>query len=115
MHELGLMQSILDIAEEYARREGASSIREIGLRVGALSGVEPAALEFAFEAARPGTLAQQARLKIDWVPLEAFCPDCGVEFAVDNPFGIALCPSCQQAVAASSRGTELEVSYLEVE
>lgn len=115
MHELGLMQSILDIAEEYARREGASSIRKIGLRVGAMSGVEAAALEFAFEAAKPGTPAQQARLEVDWVALVAFCPDCRVEFEVDNPFGIALCPACQQAVAASRQGTELEVSYLEVE
>jgi len=114
VHELGLMQSVLEIAEGYARREGARAIREIGLRVGALSGVEPAALEFAFEAAKQGTLAEQARLAVQWVPLVAFCEACTVEFAVDSPFGIALCPLCDEPAAALKRGQELEVEYLEV-
>lgn len=114
MHELGLVRSILEIAEAYARREGAQAIREIGLKVGALSGVEPSALEFAFEAAKQNTLAQQARLAVQWVPLVAFCEECGVEFEVKSPFGIALCPVCHQAVASHTQGHELEVDYLEV-
>ncbi|MGK0619852.1 hydrogenase maturation nickel metallochaperone HypA [Meiothermus cerbereus] len=115
MHELGLVKSILEIAEAYARREGARAIREIGLRVGALSGVEKEALEFAFEAAKQGTLAQQARLAVQWVPLLAFCDGCKKEFEVASPFGIALCPGCHQPTATLEQGLELEVDYLEVE
>ncbi len=114
MHELGLVQSILDIAETYARREGASAIREIGLKVGAMSGVEKAALEFAFEATKQGTLAEQARLAVHWVPLVAFCEECEVGFEVKSPFGIALCPVCNEAIATLQQGQELEVDYLEV-
>ena len=40
----------------------------IRLRIGALSGVVPEALEFAFEALRPGTLAEKAELAIESVP-----------------------------------------------
>lgn len=114
MHELGLVKSILDIAEAYARREGVSAIREIGLKVGALSGVEKSALEFAFEATKQGTLAEQARLAVQWVPLVAFCEECEVEFEVESPFGIALCPVCNEAIGTLEQGQELEVDYLEV-
>jgi len=114
MHELSLMQAVLEIAQESARREGARAIKTIGLRVGALSGVQKEALEFAFEAARADTLAAGARLEVEWVPLVAFCQGCGAEFEVDNPFGIALCPLCGEPVAALTSGEELQVTYLDV-
>lgn len=114
MHELGIMQRVLEIAEEYAGREGATAIREIGMKVGVLGGVEREALEFAFEAAKAGTLAHQARLNIQWMPLVAFCEECEVEFEVDIPFGIALCPICQEPIGTLEHGQELEVEYLEV-
>ncbi|WP_337868192.1 hydrogenase maturation nickel metallochaperone HypA [Meiothermus sp.] len=114
MHELGLVQRILEIAEAYARREGARAIRLIGLKVGALSGVEKSALEFVFEAAKQGTLAEKARLAVNWVPPVSFCKGCNVEFEVDNPFGIALCPLCNEPSATLRQGQELEVEYLEV-
>jgi len=114
VHELGLMQSILEIAEEYARREGAQTIREIGLKVGALSGVEVAALEFAFEAAKQGTMAEKARLVVQWIPVVAFCEECNLKFEVDSPFAIALCPVCTEATATLEQGQELQVDYLEV-
>lgn len=114
MHELSLMNSILDIAQEHAQREQARSIRTIALRVGALSGVDPQALEFAFEAARIGTMAQEARLEVEYVPLVAYCQPCDQEFGVDSPFAIALCPFCGEPTAVLRQGEELEVKYLEV-
>lgn len=114
MHELGIIQRVLEIAEEHATREGATAIREIGLRVGALGGVEPQALKFAFEASKVGTLAQQAVLNIQWLPLMAFCEECEVEFEVDSPYSIARCPICHEPTANLEKGQELEVEYLEV-
>jgi hydrogenase nickel incorporation protein HypA/HybF len=65
MHEAGLMQSALDLAADHARRAGAGNIRRVVLRVGALSGVEPDALRFAFEAMAPGTPAAGAVLELE--------------------------------------------------
>ena len=64
MHESGLMQSA-DLAADYARRAGAGDIRRVVLRVGALSGVEPDALRFAFESLAPGTPAAGAALELE--------------------------------------------------
>lgn len=114
MHELGIAVRILEIAEEAARREHANAIERIGLRVGAMSGVEPEALAFAFTAARAGTLAERAALEIEVVPLTCRCARCGLEFTVENAFGIALCPQCSEVSSDARRGSELEVSFLEV-
>ena len=57
MHEVGVMQSALEIALEQAGRQGASRIDCIALRVGPLSGVVPEALEFAFDVVARGTIA----------------------------------------------------------
>jgi len=59
MHELSIMQSALDQVLEKARQAGASRVHAIRLRIGALSGVVPDALQFAFEALADGTPAQR--------------------------------------------------------
>ncbi len=114
MHELSLVSNILEIAETSAIHEGASAICTIALRVGAYSSVDVGALEYAFEAAKHGTMAQNARLELEVVSVRAFCETCKLEFELDQPFGIALCPKCQQPSAAIGRGEELEVRWLEV-
>jgi hydrogenase nickel incorporation protein HypA/HybF len=114
MHELSLVSNILEIAETCAMHEGASAIRVVSLRVGANSGVVPEALELAFEVARQGTLAQDARLEVEYVPLCAFCDLCALEFDVLDRYGIAVCPSCHRTVSKFVRGEELEVRSLEV-
>ncbi len=60
MHELSIMQSALSLALDQARQAGAARVHTIRLRIGALSGVVPDALEFAFEALTPGTMAEGA-------------------------------------------------------
>ena len=112
MHELSLAINILEIAEDHARQAGASSIGAVVLRVGALSGVEPSALELAFQVAQQGTMAHQARLEVECVAGRAMCERCGLEFDVDA--GLALCPTCGQPSATFIRGRELEVRSLEV-
>lgn len=114
MHELSLVTSILEIAEAAARREGARTIRTVALRVGAFAGVDPGALEFAFEVAREGTMAERARLEIEIVPSHARCEGCDLSFELDNPFGLALCPRCGSSSTLVERGEELEVQFLEV-
>jgi hydrogenase nickel incorporation protein HypA/HybF len=113
MHEVGLMQDALEIAETWARRSGAARIHRVGMRVGIQSGVVPEALEFAFEALAPGTMAEGARLDIEPVPVVCHCAACESEFVPEGPFYI--CPLCGGLSADVRAGRELEVATLEVE
>jgi hydrogenase nickel incorporation protein HypA/HybF len=114
MHELSLAQTVVEIAEEAAKREGAERIEAIALRVGALAGVVPEALEFAFEVAKRGTLADNARLEVRYLPLVCYCARCGLEFEVEDDHAVALCPFCDELSDDIRQGQELDVAYVEV-
>ena len=113
MHELSIMQSALSLALDQARQAGAGRVHTITLRIGALSGVVPDALEFAFEALTPGTLAEGARLAIEPVPARFWCATCTREFQSDDMF--AECPDCHSLSGELRAGREMELASLEID
>ncbi|HVV72440.1 MAG TPA: hydrogenase maturation nickel metallochaperone HypA [Verrucomicrobiae bacterium] len=113
MHELSIMDSALTMVLERARQAGARQVHEVRLRIGALSGVVPEALEFAFEALVPGTEAEHARLTIEDVPARFWCATCQSEFKSDDM--LAECPDCHRPSADLRAGREMEVASMEIE
>jgi hydrogenase nickel incorporation protein HypA/HybF len=113
MHELSIMDSALTLALEQAQKAGASRVHMIRLRIGALSGVVPEALQFAFEALAPGTAAEGGQLAIEHVPARFWCAACAHEFQSDDMF--SECPDCHQPSGELRAGREMEVASLEIE
>ncbi len=113
MHELSIMESALSLALDQAKQAGAHKVHWIRLRIGRLSGVIPDALEFAFEALTPGTMAEGADLKIEDVPARFWCQGCGREFEADDLF--AECPQCGKPSADLRSGRELELAAVEID
>jgi hydrogenase nickel incorporation protein HypA/HybF len=112
MHEASLMCEVFEIAFQTMRRQGATRLHRITLRVGVLAGVVPEALQFAFAAMKADTPASGAELEIHWLPVRLYCPACDVEFASeDYP---DLCPRCGSAHTAVRQGQELDVVSLEM-
>jgi hydrogenase nickel incorporation protein HypA/HybF len=114
MHEFSLIMSMLDLAEDAARAEGARRITRIHLEIGALAGVVPEALEFAFSGARQGTLAAEASLDVTYLPAIAYCSACEATFELDNRWGIAMCPICDTLSADLRQGRELRLADVTV-
>jgi hydrogenase nickel incorporation protein HypA/HybF len=113
MHELGIAQAALEQALEQARQADARQIARIGLRVGVLSGVDPDALQFAFEAILAGTPADGAVIEIASVAAIAHCAPCGRDFTAEaDP--VCECPVCGQPSVDFKQGRELELTRLEV-
>ena len=113
MHELSLTQSLVEIAEEHARRAGGTVIRTITVAVGELSGAIPEALEFAFDVCSQGTLAQGAKLILRLVPGHGRCAACGAE--ADSHDLTAVCPACGALAFELDAGSELRVLELEID
>jgi len=107
------MESALELALEQARKAGASRLHVVRLRVGALSGVVPEALQFAFEGLAPGTLAEGGQLAIEAVPARFWCGACAREFQADDM--LAECPECHRPSGELRAGRELELAALEIE
>ena len=106
------MQSTLSLAVKQAQANGGSRIHRLRMRVGAMSGVVPEALEFSFEALRMETMADGAVLEIEQVPAASWCAHCQAEFPSADL--IFECPQCQQPSAELRRGTELELVNIEI-
>ncbi len=112
MHELSLCQALLDQAEAIARREGAIRVDLIRLRVGPLAGVVAELLATAFELARAGTLAAEAGLVIEELPVRVRCSSCGAETgATPNRL---LCGQCGDFRTRLISGDELVLASLEL-
>lgn len=112
MHEVGLMTQALDLAAALASERGARTIHRMVLRVGACSGVDADALRLAFDAASPGTLAEQAALEIEEVATRCWCAACRDEF--EPATACYRCPRCGAVSSEVRRGDELELATLEV-
>jgi hydrogenase nickel incorporation protein HypA/HybF len=110
MHEASIMQNVFDIALARLPSSAARLVR-VRLRVGALAGVVPEALAFAFEAMKPETPAAQAVLEIEQAPARLACGDCGLEFAPD--VFPAACPGCGSWATQVRQGQELDLLLVE--
>ena len=76
MHEVSLLESMLEIIREHAVRHQARRVHRVTLHVGDLSGVVPEALRFAFEVVTHGTIAENADLETVRVPVLCRCLNC---------------------------------------
>jgi hydrogenase nickel incorporation protein HypA/HybF len=110
VHELSIAEAIVAIAERHA---GGRTVTKVEVRVGHLRQVVPAALEFAFELVRQGTVLDGAELELEQVPARGRCRDCGVETTMAG-FPLA-CSACGGVDVELLAGEELQVESLELE
>jgi hydrogenase nickel incorporation protein HypA/HybF len=112
MHELSICQALLDQVEEIAGQHGATRVDRILLRVGPLSGLEPALLQSAYGIAAAGTIAESAELVIEPAPVRVECLDCGSDS--DAAPNRLLCAACGGFRTRLLSGDELLLAKLEM-
>ena len=112
MHELSLCRAVLKLVEPIARQHEAPVTRVV-LRVGALSGAEPALLLRAFPIAAAGSCAEGAELAIETGPIRVRCLDCGVES--DASVNRLTCPKCGAVRTQVIGGDELDLLRVELQ
>jgi hydrogenase nickel incorporation protein HypA/HybF len=95
MHELPVIESILNIVLKHAAINQARQIMSITLQVGAMSDLEDEWMQRYFDQLSRGTTAESAVLKISRIPVVVSCQSCAHEFEVSlhNRDEIA-CPEC---------------------
>jgi hydrogenase nickel incorporation protein HypA/HybF len=113
MHELSIMEEAVRLALDAAKSAGARRVLALRLRVGALSGVVPEAMRFAFDVVCQGTLAEGASLEIESVPAVCWCATCQAEFDCADFF--SACPRCRNFSGELRRGRELEIASVEMD
>jgi hydrogenase nickel incorporation protein HypA/HybF len=112
MHEMSLVEAIMDSLLPICDERGWRKVERVVLKVGALRQVMPDALVFCFETTAVGTPLEGAALEIVDVPILQKCAKCGLEWGGEVPLG--RCPRCGSIEVETIAGTELDIESLEV-
>jgi hydrogenase nickel incorporation protein HypA/HybF len=113
MHELAICQSLMDQVESIAAERNAQSVTSIVVAMGPLSGVEAALLKNAYPIASAGTVAENAELVIETLPVRVKCTQCGSESdALPNKL---ICKQCGDWRTTLVSGDELMLMSVELE
>jgi hydrogenase nickel incorporation protein HypA/HybF len=105
---MAITQGVVEAVCEHAAGRRVHSVR---VEVGALCAVVPDSMQFCFDLATEGTVADGARLDLDVRPGSARCRTCGGEFVLSDL--ILLCP-CGSADVEVLAGRDLRILSMEV-
>jgi len=113
MHELAICQSLIEQVEVIAQEHKAQSVSSIVIGMGPLSGVEVQLLTSAYPIASAGTVAEDAELVVEHLPIKVKCTQCGSESdALPNKL---ICKQCGDWRTTLLSGDEMMLLKVELE
>lgn len=114
MHELSIVESVVDAVTETAGKYPGATVKSVKLRVGVLSAVVKESLEFCWELATVGTPLAGAALVVNTVPIVVHCAACRRDSGIEGVQSLR-CPNCGELAADLRQGRELEIESIEIE
>jgi hydrogenase nickel incorporation protein HypA/HybF len=112
VHELSICQALVEQLEEVARAQNGRRIEFVEVGIGPLSGVEPQLLQRAFPLAAAGSLAENAQLHLEALPVRVHCDDCGSDS--DATASRLVCRHCGNWRTRLLSGDELLLTRVEI-
>jgi hydrogenase nickel incorporation protein HypA/HybF len=113
MHELAICQALLRQVLAVAANRCSRRIGRIKLRIGPLSGVEPALLKSAFPLVAAGTPCEGTIIEIEEIPVRVRCRICGsTSQARSNRL---LCTDCGTWRVTLMSGDDMSLASVELQ
>ncbi len=114
MHELGLVNYVVDEVSKIAEEQNVSKIRSVTLQFGEVSGIVPAYLhDYWLWYTKKFPLFEGSRLKTEEIPAVTWCDDCKITYSTVK-YG-KTCPHCGSGKTWLIRGNEMLIKEIEVE
>ena len=113
MHELPVVESIIEIATRHASKVNASRITELYLVIGQLSSIIDNSVQFYWDIIAKDTIASGAKLHFRRIPAEMLCLDCNKTYSPSNKD--LACPFCSSIEVKIVAGEEFFVEAINVE
>ena len=113
MHEFSIMQGVFKLLEDIAAQNKLIKIDKVVLKIGKLRQVFPDFLRFAFETISQNTIAENAELIIEEIPIMMHCKSCNKKFKVEH--NTYICPKCGATKLEILTGKEVLIASVEGE
>lgn len=110
MHELSLALEVIELVQREADQRRITSVQEILIEVGDLSGVEADAFQSALELLVNGSILETTVIQIQRTPGKGRCTSCDKE--IDMNHRLSVCPDCLRFPSEISGGDEFRVVSL---
>ena len=108
MHELSYCEGVVQAVE---RRADGRPVARIGVRIGTLHRVVPAAFQQSFELVAAGGVAAGATTEVVVVPVQGACRECAARFESGDPS--PACPRCGSLAVDVEGGDEVVLEWLQ--
>jgi hydrogenase nickel incorporation protein HypA/HybF len=113
MHELSVTESILEIAQRYARQNEAKRVTELYIVIGRLASIVDDSVQFYWEILSQDTLCAGSRLHFERIPAQMVCLNCENAYTLDGE--LTPCPACGSAKVQVSSGEQFYLDSIEIE
>lgn len=114
MHELSISASIVDAVTESIAAYPGAKVKQVRLRLGALSDIVEDSLRFCWELTVKDTPLEGAELAIVSVPVVMHCDKCAADVQLANLQSFR-CPRCGEPVIDLRQGREMEIESIEID
>lgn len=116
MHELPIIESILNIVLKHAEINKARQVMSIHLQIGKLSDLQDEWMQKYFDYLSKGTVAEGSKLKIERMPIMIQCEGCPASYEAEvTQLGNLVCPACGANRGKLLSGREYYIKELEVQ
>jgi hydrogenase nickel incorporation protein HypA/HybF len=112
MHEYSIVQNLLDQCEESAKKNSASKVTKVVVKIGVMSGVEPDLLQTAFNTFKDGTICQDCEYIQNIQKVEIRCLKCNTTSQLEK--SEYSCPKCKSVELDVIDGEDLILMQLEL-
>lgn len=113
MHELPVTENILKIVLEEGKKHNVQKISKIKIKIGELSDLVPDCINYYFALFSKGSIAQEAIIEIEKLPLKVNCNSCGILSEID--IKSFRCPKCSSQDLKIISGREFYIDSMEVD
>lgn len=111
MHELSIVESLIELCEENALNNKACNVQEIYVKIGRLSGIEVDLFKRCFETFKENSnICKNAKFFIELAPLEILCLKCDQTSILEE--NVFKCPKCQSIEYKIIQGEDLHLMRL---
>ncbi len=115
MHELPVMNSILDIVIKHAKMNNVNKVMKIYLKVGVMCDLEEKWMQHYFNYVSEKSVAEGAALDIERIPVKMQCNACSKTFEPDiKKEEKIVCPECSKDKFTIVAGNKYFIGNMEV-
>ena len=113
MHELAVTKGLLKICLEEGEKHKIKKIRKINIKVGELTDLLPACIEYYFNIVSKDTIAENTKINVEKIPVEIKCNEWGYSGVLGK--NNYVCPKCKGIVYEITKGKEFYLDTMEVD